>query len=335
MNISFFQCPHCQHAGAEQTHDVVRCTSCGTSFPIVHGVINTLVKPDKEVVRELQGMLDEAHERGEAWKSTEELVVRPVSHIATQEEREEAIKHLPKNYYKSTRLSLEQALKLINLDGRRTVLEIGAENEFPFLRPFQKCGMDCFALNIHFAYDDPGNFMPWATKVAGDMNQLPFRNEFFDVVLASATSHHSPDLDRTISEIARVTRPGGIILLLNDPIHAAAKHLWDKISRNPDFAKGGSRHGLIHENEYTIGQYRRSFRRHGLSFRQSLFPAYYDEMLSAGKTTGVRWSILAKLVSKVWHIPPLRRAAIALGLPLGQRIVGLEMNVILEKPASP
>jgi SAM-dependent methyltransferase len=334
MNISFFQCPGCHHAGAEQKDDAIRCTSCGACFPIVHGVINRLLKPDREVERELQGMLDEAQEKGEPWKSIEELVVRRLAHVATQEEREEAIKHLSKNYYRSTRLSLEQALALVDLGGRKTVLEIGAENEFPFLKPFFGRGMECFALNIHFAYDDPANFSPWATKVAADMNELPFQDESFDVVVASATTHHSPDLDRTISEISRVTRPGGIILLLNDPIHGVAKHLWDKISRDASFSKGGIRHGLIHENEYTIGQYRRSFRKYGLRQRRSLFPAYYDELLMSGKISGVRWSIVAKLMSKIWHVPPLRRAAIALGLPLGQKIIGLEMNVILEKPPS-
>jgi SAM-dependent methyltransferase len=297
----------------------------------VHGVINTLVKPDAEVVRELQGMLDEEKEKGEAWQKPEELIVRHVPHVARQAEREADSEKYAKNYYRSTRLSFEQAMGMIDLTGRKTVLEIGAENELPFLKPFEDRGMDCFAMNIHFVYDDTEEVRPKVTKVAGDMNRLPFRDDYFDVVVMSATSHHSPDLDRTMGEIARVMRRGGVFLLLNDPIHGAAKHLWDKLTGCANFAKGSIRHSLIHENEFTIGEYRRSFRKHGFRLRASLFPAYYDEKLMSGKVDGVRWSVVAKGVSKMWRVPALRGAIKAVGLPVGQRVLGLEMNVILER----
>ena len=317
MHIAALRCPYCHHSPLSQEHESLRCTSCGVVFPITHGVINTLIKPDSEVVRELQGMLHEAHERNEPWQTIEELIVRRVPHVTSQQEREDALRDQPKNYYRSTRLNVEQAMGTIDLQGRKSVLEIGGENEFPFLKPFHARGMECFVTNIHFSYDDPEQFSPWVTKVAGDMNRLPFRDGYFDVVLMSATSHHSPDLDLTIGEIARVTRPGGVVLVLNDPIHGVAKHSLYKLRGTPGFAKGGGRTELIHENEYTVGQYRRSFRRHGLRLRASLFPGYYDEKLSSGDVGGVRWSSIARAVSLLWRVRPLRRMMKSVGLPLG------------------
>ena len=112
-----------------------------------------------------------------------------------------------------------------------------------------------------------------------------------------------------------------------------AKHLLDRFACGGTLGKGGVRQELIHENEFTIGQYRRAFRKHGLRLRYSLFPAYYDEKLTTGDVHGVRWAVLGRLVSKIWRVPPLKAAMKTLGLSLGQRIIGLEMNVILEKSA--
>jgi ubiquinone/menaquinone biosynthesis C-methylase UbiE len=55
-------------------------------------------------------------------------------------------------------------------------------------------------------------------RVAGDFNTLPFRDESFDAVFISGALHHSPAPEKTISEIARVLRPGGMVALANEPV---------------------------------------------------------------------------------------------------------------------
>ena len=210
MNVAALRCPYCEKTQLLQSPDAISCQSCGLHFPITHGVVNTLVKPDSEVVRELQGMLEEAHEKGESWQSVDELIVRRVPHVTSQQEREKFTLGFPKNYYRSTRLNVDMAYSLIDLSKIKTMLEIGGENEFPYLKSLHERGIDCSVTNIHFTYDSEDEPQPWVTKVAGDMNRLPFRDQFFDLVLLSATSHHSPNLDRTIAEIARVTRPEAV-----------------------------------------------------------------------------------------------------------------------------
>jgi ubiquinone/menaquinone biosynthesis C-methylase UbiE len=45
--------------------------------------------------------------------------------------------------------------------------------------------------------------------VQGDANVIPFPDNSFDYLYSWGVLHHSPDLDRSISEVFRVLRPGG------------------------------------------------------------------------------------------------------------------------------
>src|SRR5436305_6222149 len=50
--------------------------------------------------------------------------------------------------------------------------------------------------------------------VAADLTKLPFASAFFDAVVCGYVLEHLPDPRPGLSELARVTRPGGKILLL-------------------------------------------------------------------------------------------------------------------------
>ena len=55
---------------------------------------------------------------------------------------------------------------------------------------------------------------------AGDVQELPFEDESFDVVLAAWMLYHVADLDRGLAEIARVLRPGGrLVAVTNSSRH--------------------------------------------------------------------------------------------------------------------
>jgi len=59
----------------------------------------------------------------------------------------------------------------------------------------------------------------------GDAENLPFGDEFFDVVTNVESSHSYPDTDRFYAEVYRVLRPGGVFLytdVLPAPRHTAA-----------------------------------------------------------------------------------------------------------------
>jgi len=62
--------------------------------------------------------------------------------------------------------------------------------------------------------------------VLGDVQQLPYADDSFDVVVANWVLYHVPDLDRGVRELARVLRPGGrLIAATVGPDHMA--ELWE------------------------------------------------------------------------------------------------------------
>jgi SAM-dependent methyltransferase len=60
-----------------------------------------------------------------------------------------------------------------------------------------------------------------------DVAELPFNDGAFDAVVASWMLYHLPDLDRGVAELARVLRPGGrLVALQNDESHLV--ELWGR-----------------------------------------------------------------------------------------------------------
>jgi ubiquinone/menaquinone biosynthesis C-methylase UbiE len=77
---------------------------------------------------------------------------------------------------------------------------------------------------------------------------LPFRNDSFDCVLCLGAFEYFPDGRRAVSELARVARPGGtIIVSMHNPF--SPYRLWSRYGA-----------GIMHR---AAGRFRRLFRGHG------------------------------------------------------------------------
>lgn len=61
-----------------------------------------------------------------------------------------------------------------------------------------------------------------------DMNNLPFPKGF-DSVFCHASAHHSEDLQRAISEMRRVCKDGGLIIMSAEPVGAVYSKLINKL----------------------------------------------------------------------------------------------------------
>ena len=234
---------------------------------------------------------------------------------------------LPQNYGRSVQLNFDYAFDRVQPTGSERVLEVGAEHDFPFLQRFRERGCECYATNLYLSYER--NQSPGAQVVLGDMNLLPYRSGMFDIVLLSATSHHSPDLAGLLMELSRVTKPSGWVLLLNDPTHGIFKHTFDRFGMG--IRKGGDRSQLVNENEYSAAAYRRLSKAAGFNVYESFFSVFYDHKLTRGQVDGVRFAPLARIVSRAWRIGPIRRFLLKAGLYPGQLLIGLELNLILKK----
>ena len=305
--------------------DNVQCPACNLTWPLgAHGSINSLIRPTDSVLREIDGM---CHEHPDRYSTRELLMFQKVEHLSRFADRIASTATNAKNYYLSTKLNFRYAYDRIGVTGGERVLEIGAEHDYPFLQGFLEKRCECYATNLFLCYEE--NRPAGATVVLGDMNNLPYQNQVFDVVLMSATSHHSSDLPGLIMELARVTRPGGWVLLLNDPTDGMLKHALDRFGMGTK--KGGNRNHDVNENEYTAANYVRLAKANGFDVTESFFSVYYDQKLRSRQVCGVRFAPLAKLVSLVWKMGLIRRFLSKTALYPGQMLGGLEMNLILKR----
>jgi SAM-dependent methyltransferase len=64
----------------------------------------------------------------------------------------------------------------------------------------------------------------------GDVQQLPFADGEFDVAVAAWMLYHVPDLDRGLAELARVLKPGGLLVAVTNGVDHL-QELWDLARR--------------------------------------------------------------------------------------------------------
>ena len=95
--------------------------------------------------------------------------------------------------------------------------------------------------------------------MVGNAETLPVRSSEFDAVVSLDTLEHVPDDEAAVSEIARVLKPGGV-LILNVP---AFKWLW-----------GPHDVALMHQRRYTKRQIRELLERHGLKLEKLSYSVF-------------------------------------------------------------
>jgi len=100
--------------------------------------------------------------------------------------------------------------------------------------------------------------LPNTDFVEGDGTELPFSDGDFDLAGTHRTLHHVARPDRVVAELARVTRAGGHVLVVDqlapgDPVAAAALHEFETV-RDPS-----------HRRLLTDGELRELFAVNGLT----------------------------------------------------------------------
>lgn len=326
MGLKAFQtiihCPECHSKHMSIESQSVSCIHCKSIFHSIEGVLDLLPHPSLPTLNELKGM---ALENGFSEDQIKQYQVR--KHLTYPGFEEKLLKTAQEHshYYLQTQMHFEQVFSALEKRSYQRVLEIGSCHDYYFLKPFRELGAECFALNIHFDLLTSDDSNSWPHKVIGDMNDLPFQDATFDVVIISATSHHSTTPEKLISEIARVLTPGGQCLLINDPTWGIIKNFG-----GPDNTKA-FRESHINENEYPIWRYNKAFKSAGLSF-QHFFSAFYDQkLLNFPIHEKTRFAAIARLVKFFWGIPLIRMILKRYGLWPAQAIFGFPMNVLLTK----
>jgi SAM-dependent methyltransferase len=246
-------CPACQ--GALEGEASLTCAGCGRVYPIEEG-IPRLLSPDLPgsgaKLRETEGWV--ALARAEGWYEPDDEVDAHLPFLCRDLGWDDP------NWLANER---SFALLLERVRPAMEVLEVGAAKCWgaAHLVPLgcEYVGSDILVdpnIGLGRGAFYAARVGPFAC-VQADAEYLPFAGESFDLTYCVATLHHALDLPRMVRELARVTRPGGLVAALNE----GTRPVW-RGQGNP-VQEDEKAYG-INEHVHTLLGYERSFRRAGL-----------------------------------------------------------------------
>jgi SAM-dependent methyltransferase len=100
-------------------------------------------------------------------------------------------------------------------------------------------------------------------RLRADLQALPLAAGGFDVVIVAAALHYALDLSCALTEVARVLRPGGLLVIVDSPVYADAAARDAAWRRTLDhYRAAGAAHlaaryrGLLREELDGAGQFR-------------------------------------------------------------------------------
>ena len=95
---------------------------------------------------------------------------------------------------------------------RDRVLEVGPGSGFNTRFIAEQCRGEVYALDISdaaFTTFENTRDLPNCTVVQADLMEAPFRDGFFDLIIADGVLHHTPDTQAAVRALYRKVRPGG------------------------------------------------------------------------------------------------------------------------------
>jgi len=118
--------------------------------------------------------------------------------------------------------------------------------------------------------------VPNATFQTGDLEHLPFDDDFFDVAVCALALCHLRDLTTAVREIARVCRPGAKIVL-TDPHPTGVSIISHLFVPDTD-----GRLGFVRNYTRKVGDYLRAFDAAGLRIVQCIEPPTPESAFTGG-----------------------------------------------------
>lgn len=208
-----WRCAYCT-APLEPRVANLYCAAEGRSFASLGGVHRLL---PEQCRRELSAYLELYNRvrRDEGWVAEAGLPEVPRGH------RHEAIWRLRARHFK-TAITLATARLG---PGPWRVLEAGAGSAWASLRLLD-AGHQVVATDVNLDEADgllaPNLFLTTPTvlpRAEAEMEVLPFAPRLFDLVVVAGALHHTPRVGRALAEMGRVTRQGGLLLVIDSPVY--------------------------------------------------------------------------------------------------------------------
>lgn len=282
------------------------CGRCHTPYEYRDGALNTLINPASEILDLIR--------TEQTRKPHLEL---PLYRIHSE---------VPYKTFEEHRINFEAIVSTVlkpspGIHG--TVLQMGCqETTYPLrwfrtrnYRTFGCCHIMPVTDEMFFQNDDLES--PQFAVV--DYTNLPYANGTFDYVVVSNLLGHLPGLKPILKEIHRILKPGGSLLIVNEPVKG-----W--------FDKGR------HAPKYTLKDYAKTFNACGFRSFSLFFPEYLDQLLHLGRVSALRYKKLGQLFRLFWKVPGLRRHFKRNWTLPGHMVLGIPLHVMLYrvqgKPAS-
>jgi SAM-dependent methyltransferase len=256
--LEILRCPFCRSTLREEG-DGLACTGCGRTFGRTPDDIPLLLHEElpgaREKLIEAEGWLEKA--RAEGWYEPDDAVDRVLPFV-NRELGWDDPNWLANGH--SFQVLLDRYVK--DARGLR-VLEVGAAKAWAARFWLER---DCEYVATDILVDPKiglgrGAFYGDFGRVQADGENLPFADGTFDVTYCVATLHHALDLPKMVKEMARVTKPGGVVAGLNEGTRGLGRS-----SDNPDQA--GEKEIGINEHVHTPIAYAAAFVRSGLVVRR-------------------------------------------------------------------
>ena len=265
--LELLRCPTCG-SRLEGTDELV-CTGCGARYPVIDGIPRLLDEQApgiREKRLEAEGWA--AIARDEGWYEPDDAVDAVLPYVNRDLGWDDRTWGANEHSF---------GLLLDRLRPGMRVLEIGAAKcwgaQHVLPRGCEYVGTDILAdpkIGLGrgtFYAERVGPFL----RVQADGESLPFASASFDVAYGVATLHHALDVGAMVRELARVTRPGGWVLALNEGTRA----VWRR-GTAPDQADELA-YG-INEHVHTLYGYLWAFARAGLVVRRVEQADGYEEL---------------------------------------------------------
>jgi SAM-dependent methyltransferase len=269
------RCPVCRGAvTGDNDGDGVRCTVCDRRYAASDGILSMLdddLPGIAEKRAEIVGWVEKARE--EEWYEPDDEVDAALPFVCRDLGWQDSV-------WAGNEQSFQALLDRYVEPGQR-VLEVGAAKcwaaQHLLRRGCEYVGTDILDdANIGlgrgaFFARRAGEF----ARVQADGERLPFADASFDLTFAVAALHHALDLDAMVAEMARVTRPGGLVAGLNEGTRPLARS-GDAPGQRAERALG------INEHVHTVWAYVAAFTRAGLRIRR-IQPAIGEQRTAPGR----------------------------------------------------
>ncbi len=301
----------------------IECRQCRARFPVVQGCCDLLPHPSAAVVRER-----EAQAGAEA--RTLQNVDGYDALVRDDHAMREFILSLPGGYPDTALLAptVDCAVASLGLTGGETVLDVGAGMCWT-TAAFAACGCRAVALDISTLYMPRSRFFcddgRYFDRLIADMTSFPVASGRFDIVFANAAIHHSPDLAKTWMEIARVLKPDGRAILVNEPVAGRFER-----RRVCDFGKDEIDDGF-NENIYRLGEWKLVIQDSGLNPRFEILAAGIAEKVRARRAAEAGAPAFRRLALRLLENRATRFLALLLLRPLALRFYPFNVVITARK----